>query len=78
MAPKIEPTTPPTFAFDINASTARPGEALETAIRAARLADPVITGPDGRQYAMVPKDFLHHELPDDARRAPFTLSLIHI
>lgn len=72
MAPKIEPTTPPTFAFDINASTARPGEALETAIRAARLADPVITGPDGRQYAMVPKDFLHHELPDDARRAPFT------
>ncbi|WP_288997984.1 DUF2303 family protein [uncultured Gemmobacter sp.] len=43
------------------------GEELEAAIRAARLADPVIDGPDGRRYVFVPRDFNLSQLPDDTR-----------
>ncbi|VDC28254.1 DUF2303 family protein [Pseudogemmobacter humi] len=53
--------------FDIR----NPGETLETILRGARLADPILEGPDGRKYATLPKEFTLRELEDDARLDPF-------
>lgn len=44
-----------------------PGEALDAAIRAAHIANPVIEGPDGRKYAALPLDHGLTELQDTAR-----------
>ncbi len=48
-----------------------PGKALEAAIAAATRANPVITGPDDTQYALVPPGFQKVELTDDTRLAPW-------
>lgn len=48
-----------------------PAAALDTAIKAAFLADPVIAGPDGRNYALVSKDFSLQELKDPSDLGPF-------
>jgi uncharacterized protein YfdQ (DUF2303 family) len=45
----------------------QPGAALDAAIEAARLADPVINGPDGTDYVMVPRGFDLRTLPDQGR-----------
>lgn len=52
------------------AAPAFPGETLETAIRAATIANPRLVGPDGRQYALVPNDFQLAKLEDDGRLPP--------
>ncbi|SEN94912.1 Uncharacterized conserved protein [Gemmobacter aquatilis] len=44
-----------------------PREALDTAIRAAYLANPVITGADGRQSIVLPREFSLQPIPDEAR-----------
>ncbi len=44
-----------------------PAEALETVLQGARIADPVISGPDGKQYAFVPKDFTLSPISDETR-----------
>lgn len=41
-----------------------PGETLEAVLKAARIADPHHTGPDGRQYLALPVGFMMHELAD--------------
>ena len=43
-----------------------PGETLETVLRAARLASPIVMGPQGRTHVLVPKDFTLKDLPDDS------------
>jgi len=43
-----------------------PRAALDVALDAARLANPVITGPDGRRYAALPKSHGLTELPNRA------------
>lgn len=50
-----------------------PGETLETVLKAARLADPRHTGPDGRQYLALPADFKLHEIADERRRHPWPI-----
>lgn len=52
-------------------ATGLPGAALDTAIAAARQANPVITGADGRMHAFVPRNFDLKELPDAARLHPW-------
>lgn len=43
---------------------AKPLEELQVALTAARLSAPVVTGPDQRQYAVIPPDFVLQELKD--------------
>lgn len=59
-------TTTPTEAA-ANLSAVQPAEALETVLRGARIADPVISGPDGKKYAFVPERFNLTPLSDDTR-----------
>lgn len=44
-----------------------PLAALDAAIEAARLANPVVTGPDGRHHVVLPDGYRVSELPDDVR-----------
>lgn len=55
-----------------------PGEALETAIRGAMLADKVIPGPDGRSHVALPRDFTLSPLPDDSRLPPIPAQRITV
>jgi len=48
-----------------------PGAALDTAIAAARQANPMIFGPEGRSFAFVPRTFDLKELPDATRLPPW-------
>lgn len=48
-----------------------PGQALDAAIAAARIANPILTGPDGRLHAVLPADFELTELTDERRLAPW-------
>lgn len=50
---------------------AHPLAALDAAIEAARLANPVVTGTDGRQHAFLPEGYALKELPDDTRLPPY-------
>jgi uncharacterized protein YfdQ (DUF2303 family) len=65
-------TTPPTaeplaeVGLIDTAAGFSPGETLETVLRAARLASPMVIGPQGRNHVMLPNDFRLHELPDDS------------
>ena len=47
-----------------------PGAALDAAITAARLADPVVTGTDGKRHVMLPRGFELRPLPDDGYLPP--------
>lgn len=49
---------------------AYPGAALDTAIAAARLANPIVTGKDGALHAIVPEGFAVRALPDADRLPP--------
>lgn len=51
--------------FDASTGFA-PGETLETVLRGARLASPIVMGPQGRTHVLVPKDFTLKDLPDDS------------
>lgn len=55
-----------------------PGETLETVLKAARLADPRHTGPDGRQYLVLPEGFRAHELVDEGRLWPWERSRVTV
>lgn len=75
MAPK-PPETPPqpinqTFELGDPLDVCSPGETLETVLKAARIADPRHTGPDGSQYLALPEGFRLHELVDDRRLTPW-------
>lgn len=48
-----------------------PGHALDTAIAAARIASPVITGPGGTLHAFVPEKFRLVELENDRYLSPW-------
>ena len=48
----------------------RPGEALESAIAGARIAEPVIEMTDGRRYAFVPDNFNLEDISDPYRLPP--------
>ena len=65
-------TTAPAPATEAAAhvAPAYPGEALDAAIRAARMADPRFTGTDGREYLALPVNFALHEIKDQARLDP--------
>lgn len=63
MAAKVTPET----AIAIEAPAPYPGEALDAAIRAARMADPVITSPDGRRHLLIPPGFAAKVIEDDTR-----------
>lgn len=52
------------------APPAYPGEALDAAIRAARIADPRFTAADGREYLALPMNFALHKIEDQARLDP--------
>jgi uncharacterized protein YfdQ (DUF2303 family) len=67
--PELTPQAPP---------PAYPGEALDAAIRAARMASPQFTGVDGRHYLALPKDFSLHELKDEARLDPIPRASITV
>jgi len=67
--------TPPAVA---PAPAIAPGEALETVLAAARLADPVITADDGRQHVILPKDFKLAELPDQGLLPPWVQSRVTV
>lgn len=62
----------------ITAPPAYPGEALDAAIRAARLAAPVIDGPDGRKYAALPDDFRLHEIQDATRLPVYPAQVMQV
>lgn len=67
MAPTTTPATPaaaPPAAPD-------PRAALDVALDAARLANPVITGPDGRTYAALPKTHALTELLNERHLNPW-------
>lgn len=55
--------------FDTSTGFA-PGETLETVLRGARLASPIVMGPQGRTHVLVPKDFTLKDLPDDSILPP--------
>lgn len=46
---------------------ADPRTALDTAIEAARIASPVISGPDGRTWAALPERIKMHDISDPNR-----------
>jgi uncharacterized protein YfdQ (DUF2303 family) len=46
-------------------------DALKTLIKADNLASPVIIGADGRQHALVPKDYDLKDITDPYRQPPF-------
>lgn len=72
MAQKTEdPTMSP-------AAAARPAETLETVLRGARIADPVIAGKDGALHAFVPAGFQLAALPDATRLAPWPVARIEV
>jgi hypothetical protein len=48
-----------------------PGQALDAAIAAARIASPILTGADGRLHAALPADFKIIALPDDGSLPPW-------
>lgn len=48
-----------------------PGQALDAAIAAARIASPIIVGVDGRMHAALPADFKVTALPDDTSLPPW-------
>lgn len=70
-AQPAEPTTPA-------AVMAHPAETLETVLRAARIADPVIVGKDGAQHAFVANGFSLKELPDATRLPYFPAARIEV
>lgn len=47
-----------------------PNAALDAAIKAAFLAEPVIIGPAGRNFALIPSDFALHEMKNPADLGP--------
>lgn len=47
-----------------------PGQQLDAAIAAARIAAPLVTGPDKRDYAFIPEGFSLKELEDRAALPP--------
>jgi hypothetical protein len=49
-----------------------PGEALETAIAGARIANPILTGRDGQLHALVPKGFDLKTMPDSGFMSTMT------
>lgn len=53
-----------------------PGDALDAAINAARIADPVIETPDGRRFAFVPNDFALRDISDPHLLSPFPKSQV--
>ena len=63
--------TPPTVTVESD-----PRGALDAAIEAARLADPVFIGNDGAQHVALPGDFRLHALPDASRRDPWPRSRV--
>lgn len=50
---------------------ASPGETLETVLKAARIADPVIDRPNGVAFAFVPEGFKLQDISDPHRLPPF-------
>lgn len=48
-----------------------PGAALDAAIRAARLASPIVEGENGRKHAFVPYGFQLQDISDPDRLSPF-------
>lgn len=60
----------PASDFKLKPEDSYPGEALDTAIRAARMADPVITAPDGRRHLLIPPGFVAKVIEDDTRLPP--------
>lgn len=65
--------TPPeqkTAPVTTEVSMTAPGETLETVLKAARIASPVITAADGQEYAFVPLGFTLQELEDVTRLPP--------
>ena len=55
-----------------------PSDALETAIEAARIANPVIAGNDGAQHVFVPRGFDLKALPDAAAILPFARQVVTV
>lgn len=55
-----------------------PGKALEASIAAATRANPVITGPDDTQYALIPPGFRVQELTDATRLNPWPKARITV
>lgn len=49
---------------------AHPREALDAAIDAARIANPIITPADGREHALVPHGYALHDVTDPHRLPP--------
>ncbi|AZV00169.1 hypothetical protein pben1_p12 [Paracoccus phage vB_PbeS_Pben1] len=58
------PGTPPYVVFE-----AEPQKALDAAMEAARIASPVIDGPDGRTWAALPERIKLHDISDPNRLA---------
>ena len=57
-------TNPQTILLTVDAD---PRSALDTAIEAARIASPVISGPDGRTWAALPDRIKLHDISDPNR-----------
>lgn len=70
--------TPPAALTPQAIPTADPAALLATVVDAARLADPVITGPGGRTYAMVPRSQELRELSDPALLPPWPLQRLTV
>lgn len=51
---------------------ANPGETLETVLAAARIANPMIIGADGKQHVFVPEKFKLAQLPNAGELPPWT------
>lgn len=58
------------------ATPANPRDALDAAIDAARLASPVVSGPDGRAYALMPDGYRLQELPSIDALPPFAAASV--
>jgi len=70
MAPKTpDPATDELVAPALDLCS--PGERLETVLKAARLANPLFTGPDGRQHLALPNDFKLIEMEEEGRLPPY-------
>lgn len=48
-----------------------PGSALNAALAAGFLTDKAFTGPDGREYVVLPHSFALHEMQDEGRLPPW-------
>lgn len=78
MAPKTPDPVPQADLIAPAIEVCSAGETLETVLKAARIADPRHTGPDGSEYLALPEGFKLHELVDERHLAPWPLQRVTV